>query len=51
LGVPGALNAQPTGPYPGGPPLGQGQRPTTPSPATAATAAVSSLLDKFWHKP
>lgn len=51
LGVPGALNTQPTGSYPGGPPLVQGQRPTTPSPATAATAVVSSLLDKFWHKP
>ena len=51
LGAPGALNTQLPGSYPGGPPLVQGQRPTTPSPATAATAVVSSLLDKFWHKP
>lgn len=52
LNVPGALNTQSAGAYPGGlppGPPGQSQRPTTPSSAT--TAVVSSLLEKFWHKP
>jgi hypothetical protein len=54
LDVPGAINAQPTGQFPGGPPPGSsgaGPRPSTPSAANVATAVVSGLLDKFWHKP